>query len=830
VGADGEVARSPWDNAAVPAEDTVPAAGRGAADNAPAGGEAAAVEPASVGAASLNADMDRPTAIGMVNHLTEQMRRETGDLGNRIGDAIGGRGLRFAEQADPKAAQLLASTGSAEARARIMVGDLIGKAKEVGLDTETALKTLIEGQKEGARDRYIRLAKEVDQAGPDDIHELFRDELKPVFQGLLKDKGPFANKVEQAYKMAPDDLYAYAKHTLESAANQVKIDPTAAEVRATPAYQEWVKNYKETFGDKLQKAHEEAGGTTLKDLGPDNTYFPLTSENTRPLMSRLTPFKTRAARGAFRTGLGEDYSTDLEGLVQSTKQIIRQDGLHAGLQRLIDSGVIKEYSGKAPPEIGMLHGREVKMVREPLGDGRTLAIPEDLHTEIKPIIDMTRETHGFFQKLFGGMTRGLTEIQLGGFTDASAHGANILAAALNRGPALAWGLAKRAMDDSKVMDSLKAWKESFSTDPFKPENRKYLEQALEDGAVANRYGRMSYTEKGAELTGGKTLLQAIKENPLKALHVAGPFLNGPKGIDIRARMAFYKALDKIAPDATWGERVKFSTELGNYNTALQDSLTRGAKTTGLAPFVVAGRTFNRLGAKAWLDPASGIPGAKGMTNMGLRAAQMATSPYALLGAWWLAHMAITGKTPTEAKANLFEIEPTNDMKQSAIGKLMGLNEKGAKITMNFPLSLPIRGARALGVRSLYNDTLGNNAKFHEKAGQVMLDMGREALNTGAHPFEGPPVKDVAHLAGLDPYITAEPPWKGGRPQMASSIPEGTPPNKILPEAAKSFAIGLNPAIEKLVGQRKNTEEYLSDSLLPRFVKHPFKPQKYQGAR
>jgi hypothetical protein len=370
--------------------------------------------------------------------------------------------------------------------------------------------------------------------------------------------------------------------------------------------------------------------------------------------------------------------------------------------------------------------------------------------------------------------------------------------------------------------------------------------------VANRYGRTSYTTKGAELTGGKRLIpkgevpdwmplktiaggiQGIVNHPGEGmrglLHSAGPFLNGPKGIDIRARMAFYKALDKIAPDATWGERVKFSTELGNYNTALQDSLTRGAKTTGLAPFVVAGRTFNRLGAKAWLDPASGIPGAKGMTNVGLRAAQMATSPYALLGAWWLAHMAITGKTPTEAKANLFEIEPTNDMKQSAVGKLMGLNEKGAKITMNFPLSLPIRGARALGVRSLYNDTLGNNAKFKEKAGQVMLDMGREALNTGAHPFEGPPVKDVAHLAGLDPYITAEPPWKGGRPQMASSIPEGTPPNKILPEAAKSFAIGLNPAIEKLVGQRKNTEEYLSDSLLPRFVKHPFKPQKYQGAR
>src|ERR1035438_5349765 len=102
------------------------------------------------------------------------------------------------------------------------------------------------------------------------------------------------------------------------------------------------------------------------------------------------------------------------------------------------------------------------------------------------------------------------------------------------------------------MDSLKAWKESFSTDPFKPENRKYLEQALEDGTVANSYGRMSYTEKGAELTGGKTLLQAIKESPLKALHVAGPFLNGPKGINIRARVAFYKALEKIAPAARGG--------------------------------------------------------------------------------------------------------------------------------------------------------------------------------------------------------------------------------------------------------------------------------------
>src|ERR1019366_3305377 len=108
VGADGEVARSPWDNGAVAKEDTVPTAGVSETNDAAAGGEAAAVEPASVGAASISADMDRPTAMGMVNHLTEQMRRETGDLGNRIGDAVGGRGLRFAEQADPEAAKKLA--------------------------------------------------------------------------------------------------------------------------------------------------------------------------------------------------------------------------------------------------------------------------------------------------------------------------------------------------------------------------------------------------------------------------------------------------------------------------------------------------------------------------------------------------------------------------------------------------------------------------------------------------------------------------------------------------------------------------------------------------
>jgi hypothetical protein len=771
--------------------------------------------------------MDSPTIRGRVSHLAEQTRRESKDLGKRIGNAIGGRGLRFTEAASPEAAQKFAASGSAEAKSRVMVGDLVTKAKSLGLDTETAIKTLIEGQKEGAKARYLRLAEEVRQAGPDDIHELFRDELKPVFQGLFKDSGKYADKVEQAYKMPPDDLYAYVTHTLESAANQVKIDLAAAETRATPAYQEWVRHYKQNFGDKLQKAHEEAGGTTLKDLGPDNTYFPLTSESTRPLMSRLTPWKTRPARSAFRTGLGESYSTDLDTLVKTTRQVIRQDGIHAGLQALIDKGAIKEYKGKAPPEITMLNGREVRLVREQLGDGRTLAIPEDLHAELKPILDAERQAQSFLGKIFGKTTRGLTEIQLGGITDATSHASNLLAGTLRRGPEIAWALSKRASEDSRIMPALKAWKEAFSTDPTRPENRRYLEQALDDGAVMNRYGKISYTKKGAELTGGKSWKEEFKRNPLKApLHMMGPLLNGPKGLDIRGRIAFYKALETIAPDATWAERVKWSNELGNYNDALQDSLTRGAKKTGLAPFVVAGRNFNRLGIKSWLNPAESVPGAKGKTKLGLQAAHLATSPYALLGLWWIAHKAITGQTPTEAKANLFEIEPTQDMKYSPLGAVLGLDEKGAKLTMNFPLSLPVRGARALGLKALYADTLGKTSKYKPKAGQVLSDMAREALNTAAHPFEGPPVKDFAHLAGLDPYITAEPPWKGGRPMIASSIPEGTPADKVLSEQAKSFLVGLNPAVEKLVGEKKNTEEYLADSLLPRLVKHPYKRKKY----
>jgi hypothetical protein len=773
--------------------------------------------------------MDRPTAMGMVNHLTEQMRRETGDLGNRIGDAVGGRGLRFAEQADPEAAKKLAASGSSEASARLMVGDLITKARQAGLEPETALKTLIEGQKEGARNRYLRLAKEVDEAGPDDIHELFRDELKPTFQALLKDKGPFANKVEQASKMAPDDLYAYAKRTLESAANQVKIDPAAAEVRATPAYQGWLKHYDDNFGKILQTSYEDAGGTPLKaeDLGPDKTYFPLTSENTRPLMSRLTPWKTRPANSAFRTGLGQDYSTDLEGLVKTTHQILRQNDIHAALQNLKDAGAIKEYKGKAPPEIGMLNGREVKMIRENMGDGTTLAIPEDLYREVKPIIDGDREATGFLKKVFQLQT----EIQVGGLTDAAAHGTNVGAAVIYNSPEIAMALAKKALTDTKVLGAFRAWREALDTDPTSPQNRPLLNDLAENGLLSSRYGKVSYTKKGAEFTGGKSWAETFKDNPVTAvLHGAGPTISGPKGMDIRARIAFAKALKELAPDSTWGQKVEWMKDLGVYNRALEDSLTRGAKASGLAPFATAGRTFNNLGRRLFLDPIKAVPGTTGGTRLATQALHAATSGYAAVGYWWLAHMALTGQTPTQMHSNLFEIPPTNDMKRDPLGQMMKLNEKGAKLTANFPYSLPARGARALGLQSLWHDTLGSGAQYKPGAGQIMAGMAREAINTAAHPFIGPPVKNIAHALGIDPYIGTGPPWKGSPWQVPSSIPEGTPGNKVLSEQAKSAIYGANPMLEKLTGGRTSPEGYLTDTLLPRLVKHPFQPKKYQGAK
>ena len=83
------------------------------------------------------------------------------------------------------------------------------------------------------------------------------------------------------------------------------------------------------------------------------------------------------------------------------------------------------------------------------------------------------------------------------------------------------------------------------------------------GAVASKW--LKSGRQYAELTGADTEWGF------------GPFLYGPKGVDIRARLVMYRLAKQMNPGASKLEMYHFVNQLGYYTRALQGSVERSAK-------------------------------------------------------------------------------------------------------------------------------------------------------------------------------------------------------------------------------------------------------------
>jgi hypothetical protein len=268
-----------------------------------------------------------------------------------------------------------------------------------------------------------------------------------------------------------------------------------------------------------------------------------------------------------------------------------------------------------------------------------------------------------------------------------------------------------------------------------------LQDMAKLGILPERYAHETFSKKFAEQTGAQHT---------NVLHGFGPLLYGPKGIDVRARLVMYRTAKEMNPNATPLALYKFVNQLGNYTSALQGTLERGVKATGLSPFYTAGSTMLRNGINSWLGTGP-MAGAGGSARI---AQQLSGGAVGVVAAWAAAYKAYTGKWPQDdPRAKFLKIPLNAEDRSSALGRAVygADTRKTGYINFGFASPLVARGARAMGISGGFNTAMegGNAAQIAEGA-------KADVVNTASQPFYGPvPRGAMVGATGKQPYLVRD---------------------------------------------------------------------------
>ncbi|MGH9342271.1 MAG: hypothetical protein ACRD19_00690 [Terriglobia bacterium] len=164
---------------------------------------------------------------------------------------------------------------------------------------------------------------------------------------------------------------------------------------------------------------------------------------------------------------------------------------------------------------------------------------------------------------------------MAGPADAIYHSHNLLGTLVSNTPWIGEDLLSKSIGNTPFTKVFSAIAKLATTDPLDSRAAKDLEEMARLGLLPERYGSETFSKKFAEQTGAEL------KRPFLSW---GPTLYGPKGIDIRSRLIMYRTAKAMNSDATLLQLYKFSNQLGIYTRALQGSIERAVKSTGLSPF------------------------------------------------------------------------------------------------------------------------------------------------------------------------------------------------------------------------------------------------------
>jgi hypothetical protein len=618
---------------------------------------------------------------------------------------------------------------------------------------------LIESNLIGKRQRWQNLADLAARSSDENLLGALPRQL-PLLDVLQDRLGFPRNLADTATALASNgDLASLRKFLIDQysgAAARVSSVVPAGEFQAmthSPTMQAGLKIYKESIEAVMARAHAMNEGMFQDATGPWKTYYPLTPvteedhANARVGTARGYASPTNKANH-FATGLSEAYDDSMEALRAKLMTAVRDGTKAAMFDALEGNGILTRLDPfEQAPERVVYAGQAYRAIKKEIAGPRTIikdgkvtkipatfaVLPEPFEKELGPILEKARVR----EKPVIDLLQKINSVAIAGPADAEFHSLNLLGTLAWNSPFLLPAIVSKAftVPFSQLTNELR---KMLDTDSLSQHNVPALMRLARIGALSDRFGSETYSQRYAEQMGAERHM------------TSGPWLYGPKGVDVRARIAMHNIATAINPDISDHDLHMWVNQLGTYSAPLQSGIVRWIKKTRMGPFAEAGTAMMRNGINAWtgMGPIP-IGGGKGAA---LRAYRMLTTgAIAAVALWAIAYKAKTGKLPwNDKRARLFEIPVSHEERYSKLGRARwGNGPETGYVQTTFWNPLVARGARALGIKDAVDTKLAGGTNW-----QALEAAQRGIMNSLSHPFMGPiPRALFVGLTGAEPHLT-----------------------------------------------------------------------------
>lgn len=372
-------------------------------------------------------------------------------------------------------------------------------------------------------------------------------------------------------------------------------------------------------------------------------------------------------------------------------------------RRLYNGLVEKGWASWEKPEGGTIHNQEVRGAPVDIpetkdGETRiqrhTLWLPKDLHEEFRGVLGTDLPLKP------SAVSAALTKIQLAQLADATSHLKNIHSVIAGaQGTKALWTDVARKMPGISTADSFsRIGKVMYDIAQDTPAIRSELADMAKQGML-----RQHFPATGIQrITKMQDLIHSV---------------------DTASRVVmnrFYENLINrgLAKD-TFESRREFVQQIGEYNKRLVGPLQRAASQSGLAPFIVAGRNFNRYSRRLL----TGDAGFEPSSNAAMLQARLVN--FTSLGTMFTLPMMLNKLTSGSIWGQPGTPIGAIDLgKEDASG-----NHKVLDLLQLYGVR---RGMRAVGL-----DSIAEGLKNGDSADDIVGKAIYGATSTAAHPWLGP---------------------------------------------------------------------------------------------
>jgi len=471
-----------------------------------------------------------------------------------------------------------------------------------------------------------------------------------------------------------------------------------------------------------------------------------------------------------------------------------------------------------------------------IGD-KLYIVPKWLAAELRPALDKPQDAN-LIQKVVDK----LDVYGMSGPLDLFYHGTNIIATVIGGTPYAGTDILSRTIGNTPVTKWLTTAINIWRSDPANIDPS-ILREMAEAGVLSSRYAKTTYS---ANLAARSPLTEKVSILPFKDGLVPdlSPLLNGPKGLDIRARILLWQIGKHMNPNASVTDMADFVNQAGIYNNMLQSQMVRFLKNSRIGRFAVAGTTMSKNGLLMWLNksplPNEDLPFVSRTWRRTQQ--QLGGGPLGVAVLLWLgASLLYRGMFPWKDPESRFMQIPLNPKERNSpfVRRIAG-DTGSVYVNLGFFSPLLERGARGLGISGAYNEgILGGNSTQMAEAGLT------DVMNTALHPIASSPTTKAAFVAATGKEMQIKSLRKDGESNLQmweTPIPKDSGVGRKLFEGAldlnpfvgnifHTFGVNRDPAKPSQLA--KDELGFIlrttTDIALPRLVKGPSDRSKARAA-